>query len=69
MNNYKEAIKFLNNYRWSSHLDYMGKENFPSVTKRDFLLEFFNGHKGYELKLNQWLEDLGMRNVENITLE
>ena len=35
------ALEFLENYSWSSHKDYLGKENFPLVTQRDFLLEFF----------------------------
>jgi len=34
--NYKQAMKFLENYRWSSFLDYIGKKNFPSVTRENF---------------------------------
>ena len=26
-----EALKFLENYRWSSYLDYAGRKNFPSI--------------------------------------
>src|SRR3989344_8067514 len=36
--NLDKALEFLENYRWSSYLDYIGKKNFPSVTQRDFLL-------------------------------
>lgn len=43
--NAKKAIKFLNNYRWSSYLDSIGVENFPSVTKRDFIYKVFGGAK------------------------
>ena len=37
------AIKFLEEYRWSSYLDYLEKKNFPSVTERDFGLKIFAG--------------------------
>ena len=38
-------INFLRNYKWSSFPDYIGKRNFPSVTSREFFLEFFGGEK------------------------
>jgi hypothetical protein len=43
LKNFKEALKFLDSYRWSSHLDYCGKKNFLSVTQRKFLLDYFEG--------------------------
>ena len=63
------AIKFLEEYRWSSHLDYLGKKNFPSVTQREFLLDFFGGTKGYEDKIKSWLEDLDVEDLKQVTLE
>jgi len=63
------AIKFLEKYRWSSHLDYLGKKNFPSVTQRDFLLEFFGGTKGYEDKIKNWLKNLDVNDLGKTTLE
>jgi putative transposase len=39
--NVKEAIDFLEKYRWSSYLDYLSKNNFPSVSCRDFLSRIF----------------------------
>ena len=44
---WRKAMKFLENYKWSSFLDYIGKKNFPSVTSRNFLLDFFGGEKKY----------------------
>lgn len=55
---YNEAIKFLENYRWSSHLDYLGKKNFPSVINQNMLLDIFGGRKNYEKAINQWLSDM-----------
>ena len=36
-----QALAFLEKYRWSSHRDYLGLSNFPSVTYRKFFLEIF----------------------------
>ncbi|MGC8880810.1 MAG: transposase [Minisyncoccia bacterium] len=55
--NYKKAINFLENYRWSSHLDYLGKRNFPLVIERKILLDFFGGEKDYKDNLYNWLKD------------
>jgi len=41
------SIDFLEGYRWSSFPDYVGKRNFPSVTKRGFILDIFGGHDKY----------------------
>lgn len=67
--NYKAAIGFLENYRWSSHLDYLGKKNFPSVTNRELLLEFFGGHKEYRKRIEEWLHDIDLELVSAIALE
>lgn len=69
VNNLRKALSFLDSYKWSSHLDYLGKDNFPSVTQRDFLLEIFGGKRGYEKKIKGWLKDLSLNKVKGITLE
>ncbi len=58
LENYHKAMEFLEHYRWSSFLDYIGKRNFPSVTQREFLNEFFNGPKGCKSGMKQWLKTL-----------
>ena len=35
--NWTEALKFLDTYNWSSHLDYQGKPNFTDVLQKEFL--------------------------------
>ena len=52
-----EKMKDLGKYRWSSFLDYIGIENFPSVTSRELFLEFFGGQKDYENATNEWLKE------------
>lgn len=69
LKNYKKAVEFLKSYRWSSHLDYLGIKNFPSVTSREFLLEFFGGTKEYQRKTEDWLKNLDLENIKDISLE
>lgn len=33
--NVRDALKYLDGYRWSSYLDYIGKKNFPSLITKD----------------------------------
>ena len=68
LKNYKKAVEFLKSYRWSSHLDYLGEKNFPSVTNRDFLSDVFNGREEYKKSIYLWLKDLSLENIKEITL-
>lgn len=43
---FKKAIEFIDNYKWSSYSDSIGIDNFPSVTARDFLWQIFGGKDG-----------------------
>lgn len=52
--NPERAIKFLENYRWSSYLDYIGKRNFPSITERAFFLKIM----GSEASCGKFVKDL-----------
>jgi putative transposase len=67
--NPQEAIKFLEKYRWSSHLDYLGIKNFPSVTQREFLLNVFGGEKGYKEAIENWLKSFDLAEIKQWTLE
>lgn len=51
------ALSFLENYRWSSFPDYVGKKNFPSITSREFLSEFFEGTEKYKKDMLDWLKE------------
>lgn len=66
---YEKAVRFLEKYRWSSHLDYIGRKNFPSVTQRDFLLNFFEGPKQYHQNMISWLKNLNFEGITDIMLE
>jgi hypothetical protein len=53
--NFNKATDFLNNYRWSSYLDYLGRHNFPSVINQDFILSVFNSRSALGEFVNDWL--------------
>lgn len=69
LKDFDQAIEFLENYRWSSHLDYLGKQNFPSVTYRDFFLEYFEGPKGYKNSVYDWLKMFDLQSLKDLLLE
>jgi len=64
-----KAIKFLKNYRWSSFPDYIGKNNFPSLTQREFLLEFFGGPERYLADTIKWLNNPDLESANGLILE
>src|SRR3989344_2583586 len=52
----EEVVDFLKNkYRWSGFLDYVGFNNFPSVTERGFLLEAIGGKDNMMNNILDWI--------------
>ena len=49
--NSADALKALRAYRWSSHCDYAGIKNFPSVTERELLAEIIGTRERYEKEI------------------
>jgi len=69
LRNYRQALEFLEDYRWSSHLDYIGIKNFPSITDRNFLIEVFEGTAKYKQSIEQWLRELELEAFKDLVLE
>lgn len=67
MSNPKKALEFLKSYRWSSHLDYSGIKNFPSILNMELLMDVFDKAEGYKKLTNSYMKDIQI-NVE-ISLE
>ena len=67
--NRRQAKKFLESYRWSSFLDFIGIKNFPSVTQRDFLAEILGTPAKYRSATLQLLQEMDMENIRAETLE
>ena len=66
--NWEKAIKFLEQYRWSSYLDYIGNRNFPSVISKGLLLKYFRGKEDYKHFVISWLQK-DMEQIANLLLE
>lgn len=67
------AMDFLNNYKWSSYMDYMGKKNFPSLINKDFLLNRLGSEENFTKEITDWVGSSEMKMneslKENIILE
>lgn len=64
--NVKEALKHLETYRWSSHLDYLGIRNFPSITRRNELQELLGTRAAYERTVADIISDQTLANEGDI---
>ena len=65
-----KVIDFLENYKWSSYPDYIGKKNFPSVTKREFISEIMGGPEGCKESVENWSKYKGeIKEFANLALE
>lgn len=53
--NIEKALSYLEKYRWSSHLDYTGVHNFPSLIQRSVLADILGSRKKYEREICQMI--------------
>ncbi len=68
--NPQKVVRFLENYKWSSYQDYIGKKNFPSVTDRKFISETMNGEKGCKEFIEDWIKYKSrIKKLDNLFLE
>ncbi len=62
----KDALDFLEKeYRWSSHLDYWGIKNFPSLIGTNFITRFFKNPEEYREFFTNWLKYY-VKNIQSI---
>lgn len=59
-----KIIEFVENYKWSSYPDYLGRINFPSVTNRKFISELFNNEKDCKQFVDSWVQYKGKFKTE-----
>ena len=64
--NAREALEYLNRYRWSSYMDYCDKKNFPSILTRDL---FENVFDNYRDALKDYLKDVEKLSITDFVLE
>jgi putative transposase len=62
----QQALTHLENYRWSSFLDYMGKKNFPSILTTNLFAGVFGN---YRKTIVSYLKDIELAPLKSLTLE
>ena len=65
------AVGFLEKYKWSSYLDYIGKKNFPSIIKeeKEYLSEIMGGEQGCREFTENWIRYKKEIKESNLILE
>ena len=66
ISNTKSALHYLEQYRWSSYLDYCGKKNFPSILTTELFGDVFGN---YTKTIRSYLKDLELEPIERLLLE
>ena len=67
--NTTKAKKFLESYKWSSYLDYIGKKNFPSIISTKFLNEIWGSPQKHKTDFKNWLKDFDIDNIREDIIE
>jgi len=62
-------MDFLESYRWSSYLDYIGNKNFPLITQREYLLEVAGGLKNFKKYTNDFMATMELEEIQDLILE
>ncbi|HEX9722020.1 MAG TPA: transposase [Candidatus Paceibacterota bacterium] len=52
----KRALAWLEEYRWSSYHDYLGRQMFPETTQREFFLNFYGGEEKCRGAVEEWIK-------------
>ncbi|MBU3943002.1 hypothetical protein KKA24_03400, partial [Patescibacteria group bacterium] len=54
---FKKVIKFLENYKYSSYPDLIGKDNFPHLINKELFYELFNtNEEKFKKEFIDWLK-------------
>jgi len=65
----REAINFLDSYKWSSYMDYTGQKNFPSVIQKDFLLHKLGSEEKQKKEILNWVKSFKNNLIKEVILE
>ena len=62
----KAALEYLNEYRWSSYLDYCNRKNFPSILTKNLFGDMFGN---YQDAVKDYLKDAEVSSTVDFILE
>lgn len=69
INSIDQTLRFLESYKWSSYLDYIGNGQFSSVINKEFITEFFGSPNLCKKRMEEWLREMNLENIRPLTLE
>ncbi len=67
--NMSKSKRFLNKYRWSSYLDYKEEKNFPSVIRKDFILQLYGDFQSPERNFWEWVKGMNQEDIKYIIFD
>jgi len=59
-----KALEFLNDYRWSSHLDYLGRGFYANATQRTFFTDYLGGSLGCKKIAEEWIKFKASKHID-----
>ena len=67
----QNALEFLEGYRWSSHMDWWGIKNFPSLIDKSSMSRFFESQEEYQKFFIDWLRyyEKNVQDIQKIIME
>ena len=60
----RKALEYLDSYRWSSYLDYMGQKNFPSILTMSLF-----GSCNHRVAIRDYLQEAELDGLQSLQLE
>lgn len=67
--NKKQALSFIDNYRWSSHADYRGESCYPFILNKSILNEYFGSEDNYSQYIYESVSNFDFSDVSDFLLE
>lgn len=65
----KQAMEFLDSYRWSSHPDYIGRLSFYSLLEMNPLKEIFISTKNYKKDIYEFIKDFDFSSIKDVLID
>lgn len=65
----QKALNYLREYHWSSLSDYLGIENFPTVTSREFLTKSIGLPADFESRMSEWMSSMDFEFIQAVAID
>ncbi len=65
----KQAIKFLDDYQWSSYSDYRGSQFYPFILNKNTIVEYFGDGDDYSKNFYEFINDLDFISTSDLLID